>query len=105
MRVIAAVALLSCGLSSTAADIQAGKAAAQAKCSECHAASDWEGEDAASLESLMRDIAASKVKHKGRIDLSPAEMSNIAAYWGAGGTGKKSSTRDTAAEAPTSKKR
>ena len=105
LRVIAAAALLCWGLSSSAADLDAGKAAAQAKCSECHTAADWEGEDAASLESLIRDIAASKVKHKGKIELSSAEMTNIAAYWGAGGKGKGSSTRNTAAEAPTSKKR
>lgn len=68
-----------------AADLQSGKSAAQAKCSQCHDADDWEGEDAASLESLIRDIVAGKVKHKGRLELSPAEISNIAAYWGQGG--------------------
>ena len=82
--------LLCSGMGSVAADLDAGKAAAQGKCSECHAASDWEGEDAASLESLIRDIASSKVKHKGKIELSPTEMTNIAAYWGAGGKGKRS---------------
>ena len=40
------------------ADVGAGRAAAQAKCVQCHEADDWEGESAASLESLMRDIAA-----------------------------------------------
>jgi mono/diheme cytochrome c family protein len=73
------------------ADLEAGKAAAQAKCSQCHAATDWEGEDAASLESLMRDIVANKVKHsKSKLELSAAEMADIAAYWGSGGKGKKS---------------
>jgi cytochrome c553 len=68
-----------------AADLQAGKAAAQAKCSECHDADDWEGEDAASLESLIRDIVAGKVQHKRKLDLTSAEMTNIAAYWGSAG--------------------
>lgn len=68
-----------------AADIQAGRASAQAKCGQCHAAGDWEGEDAASLESLIRDIVAGKVKHRTKIELSPAEIANIAAYWGSGG--------------------
>jgi hypothetical protein len=84
------VATLLLGVGSQAADLDAGKAAAKAKCSQCHAASDWEGEDAASLESLIRDIAASKVKHKSKIDLSPSEMTNIAAYWGTGGKSKRS---------------
>jgi mono/diheme cytochrome c family protein len=67
-----------------AADAQAGRSAAQSKCSQCHDADDWEGEDAASLESLIRDIVAGKVKHKGKLELTPEEISNIAAYWGAG---------------------
>ena len=68
-----------------AADPQAGKDAAQAKCIQCHEADDWEGEGAASLESLIKDIVAGKVKHKTRLQLTPAEAANIAAYWGAGG--------------------
>lgn len=81
---LAAAALLaSAGVS--AADVQAGRAAAQAKCVQCHEADDWEGEDAASLESLIADIVAGKVKHKTRLELSSAEIANIAAYWGTGG--------------------
>lgn len=67
------------------ADVAAGRVAAQAKCVQCHEADDWEGESAASLESLIRDIVAGKVKHKGRLELSPEEIANIAAYWGTGG--------------------
>lgn len=69
-------------MAALAADVQAGKAASQAKCVECHDADDWEGESAASLESLIRDIVAGKVKHKGSLQLSPAEIADIAAYWG-----------------------
>lgn len=76
---LAAMAMLP--LCSLAADVQAGKSAAQ-KCVQCHEADDWEGESAASLESLIRDIVAGKVKHKGALQLSPAEISDIAAYWG-----------------------
>ena len=67
-----------------AADVQAGRIAAQSKCAECHDADDWEGEGAASLESLIRDIVAGKVKHKRKLDLSAAEIADIAAYWGQG---------------------
>lgn len=66
------------------ADLQAGRGAAQSKCAQCHDADDWEGEDAASLESLIRDIVAGKVKHKAKLELTAAEVSNIAAYWAAG---------------------
>lgn len=78
------LATLGYGASASAADIAAGRAAAQAKCVECHEADDWEGESAASLESLIKDIVAGKVKHKRKLELGSAEISNIAAYWGAG---------------------
>ena len=68
----------------SAADVGAGKTAANAKCVQCHSADDWEGESAASLESLIRDIVTGKVKHKRKLELTPAETANIAAYWGAG---------------------
>jgi mono/diheme cytochrome c family protein len=71
-------------MSTPAADAAAGRTVAQAKCVECHEADDWEGENAASLESIIRDIVAGKVKHKRKLDLTPAEIANIAAYWGAG---------------------
>jgi cytochrome c553 len=81
------VILASFGVSGVAlaADAQAGRSVAQSKCAQCHDADDWEGEDAASLESLIRDIVAGKVKHKGKLELSAAEIANIAAYWGTGG--------------------
>jgi mono/diheme cytochrome c family protein len=63
------------------ADVKAGKVTADASCIQCHDADDWDGEDAASLESLIRDIVAGKVKHRQKIELSPAEIANIAAYW------------------------
>lgn len=75
-------ALFSLPLTAVAADVQAGKAAAQSKCVQCHEADDWEGESTASLESLIGDIVAGKVKHKGALQLSAAEISDIAAYWG-----------------------
>ena len=76
--------LASWSASTSAADPTAGKVAAQ-KCVACHEADDWEGENAASLEALIKDIVAGKVKHKSKLDLSPAEISDIAAYWGQGG--------------------
>lgn len=83
-RAMLAITLTVCSFKLLAADVAAGRAAAQAKCAQCHEADDWDGENAASLESIMRDIAAGKVKHKSKLDLSAAEMANIAAYWAAG---------------------
>lgn len=79
-------ALVSAGLmlacaTAAAADVAAGKATASSRCIQCHEADDWDGEDAASLESLIRDIVAGKVKHKQKIELSLAEIADVAAYW------------------------
>ncbi|MGH8175674.1 MAG: c-type cytochrome [Steroidobacter sp.] len=82
VRAPAMAVLIFAGLGAHAADVNAGKATAQARCIDCHEADDWDGEDAASLESLIRDIVAGKVKHKGKLQLSDAEIANIAAYWG-----------------------
>lgn len=81
----AGMALMALGwwpLSGLAADAQAGKTVSQAKCIECHEADDWEGESTASLQSLISDIVAGKVKHKRPLQLTPAEVADIAAYWG-----------------------
>jgi cytochrome c553 len=85
LQTLLAIAVLLGAGTVHAADAQAGRSAAQGKCVECHDADDWEGEDAASLESLIRDIVAGKVKHKRKLDLTAAEIANIAAYWGQGG--------------------
>jgi mono/diheme cytochrome c family protein len=89
-RSIALAVALIClpAISASAADVQAGKATSQAKCSQCHEPDDWEGESAASLQSLISDIVAGKVKHKGKLELTEAEIANVAAYWGQGGKTK-----------------
>jgi mono/diheme cytochrome c family protein len=66
------IASFGAGGAALAADAQAGRSVAQSKCAECHDADDWEGEDAASLESLIRDIVAGKVKHKRKLELGAA---------------------------------
>jgi cytochrome c553 len=85
MPLLAIAGLLSVATPSWAADAGAGKTAAQAKCGQCHEADDWEGEDAASLQSLIADIVAGKVRHKNKLELSAAEIADIAAYWGQAG--------------------
>jgi cytochrome c553 len=71
----------------SAADSGAGKRAAQ-QCVECHNARDWSGEGEASLQSLIKDVVDGKVKHKVKIQLSDADIANIAAYWAAASRGK-----------------
>jgi mono/diheme cytochrome c family protein len=83
-KTFAILLCLAWGGAASAADVAAGRAAANAKCVQCHEADDWEGESAASLEGIIRDIVAGKVKHKRALELTPAEIANIAAYWGAG---------------------
>jgi cytochrome c553 len=67
-----------------AADVAAGRTVANAKCVACHDADDWDGESAASLQSLISDIVAGKVKHKQKIELSSTDIANVATYWAQG---------------------
>jgi mono/diheme cytochrome c family protein len=70
-----------------AADADAGKQLAQAKCASCHEPGDWQGETTGSLESLIKDVVSGKIKHgKAKVELSAAEIADITAYWL---TGKK----------------
>ena len=68
-----------------AADIAAGKAKTEEICGECHDPADWEGEDAASLAAMIKDVNSGAVKHKKKLNLTDADIANIAAYWASGG--------------------
>lgn len=87
LRTTCAVSALLMASATWAADAGAGKTVAQAKCASCHEPADWQGETAASLESLIRDVVSGKVKHsKTKVELGETEIANVAAYWL---TGKK----------------
>ncbi len=65
-----------------AGDAAAGKVVAQTKCAACHEPADWKGETDASLQSLIRDVVAGKVKHaKAKVELNDTDIANVAAYW------------------------
>lgn len=67
---------------SMAADTGTGKTIAQARCASCHEPADWEGETQNSLESLIKDVVAGRVKHsKTKVELNDQEVANVAAYW------------------------
>lgn len=83
--IIIAIASAGFGPVCMAADASAGKAVAERQCLECHESGDWEGEDAGSLASLIRDIVAGKVRHKRPLQLSDTDIQNIAAYWAQSG--------------------
>jgi mono/diheme cytochrome c family protein len=54
-------------------------------CAECHEVGDFAGEDATGLADTLRKISAGQVKHKSKISLSDAEITEIAAYMSKGG--------------------
>jgi mono/diheme cytochrome c family protein len=64
-----------------AADIEAGKAKVQQVCSECHAPEDWKGKSEAQIQGKIGDVVSGKVKHKKKLQLTDAEIADIAAYW------------------------
>ena len=54
-------------------------------CAECHEAADFEGEDAKALADTIKKISAGQVKHKSKITLADAEITEISAYLSKGG--------------------
>jgi mono/diheme cytochrome c family protein len=79
------LALLAIVTATQAADLEAGKAKVALLCADCHRPKDWSGETTAALESLIKDIVAGKVTHPQRkLNLTPQEIADIAAYWTSG---------------------
>ena len=85
-RIMVACAVLVIGGNAMAADLEAGKAKVQQVCSKCHETDDWKGKSAAEIQSKIQNVVAGKTKHPKKLDLTDADIGNIAAYWaGAGG--------------------
>jgi mono/diheme cytochrome c family protein len=82
--VAGAVASLA-GVTSVAhADAAAGKATFTAVCAECHEVADFEGEDAAALQGTLKQIVAGTKKHKKALQLTDAQIADVAAYMAGG---------------------
>jgi mono/diheme cytochrome c family protein len=64
-----------------AADPAAGRAIVDKNCSKCHVKADRKGQDAAALEAAIKDVVAGKTKHKKKLQLTDAQIADIAAYW------------------------
>ena len=62
------------------ADAAAGKATFTATCAECHDVADFEGEDAAALRATLKQIVAGTQKHKSALQLTDAQIADVAAY-------------------------
>jgi len=78
-----AFALSGVVLDAAAADVEVGKAKVQQVCSECHEAADWKGKSEADLQAKIASVVAGKAKHKKKLQLTDAEIADIAAYWAA----------------------
>jgi cytochrome c553 len=63
------------------ADTDAGKAKVQAICSKCHETGDWKGQSAAQIQAKIQNVVAGKTKHPKKLDLTDADIANVAAYW------------------------
>lgn len=73
------------GFGSTAqADAAAGKATFAQTCSECHEVADFVGEDLAALQGSIKQIVAGTLKHKKALQLTDAQIADVAAYMSSG---------------------
>lgn len=66
-----------------AADPAAGKAEVDKVCGACHQSSDWKGKSAVQLETQIKGVVAGKTKHPKKLDLTDAQIADVAAYWAA----------------------
>ena len=62
------------------ADAAAGKATFTAVCAECHEVVDFEGEDATAMRGTLKQIVAGTQKHKKALQLTDAQIADVAAY-------------------------
>ncbi len=79
---VAAAFLCNVGMAA-AADVAAGKAEVDKVCGACHIPSDWKGKTAAELETKIKGVVSGKTKHPRKLDLTDAQISDVAAYWAA----------------------
>ena len=83
--VIVSVSVMLTGYGSAAsADAAAGKATFTTTCAECHDVADFEGEDAAALRGTLKQIVAGSQKHKQALQLTDAQIADVAAYMASG---------------------
>ena len=79
--VLASVSAMLAGYGPAAsADAAAGKATFTTTCAECHDVADFEGEDAAALRGTLKQIVAGSQKHKEALQLTDAQIADVAAY-------------------------
>lgn len=82
-QVMVSCVLLTAAAVATAADVDAGKAKVQQICSKCHEVGDWKGKSAAEIQGKIQNVLAGKTKHPKKLDLTDADVANIAEYWSA----------------------
>jgi mono/diheme cytochrome c family protein len=66
-----------------AADAAAGKVEVDKVCGACHMPADWNGKTAAQLEAQIKGVVAGKTKHPKKLDLTDAQIADVAAFWAA----------------------
>jgi mono/diheme cytochrome c family protein len=66
-----------------AGDAQAGKALVDQNCGACHNGmmSMWQGKSPSAIDGLIHQAVAGKLPHPKKLDLTDAQMADIAAYW------------------------
>lgn len=84
----AAVTLLAAGAVSLthaagAGDAQAGKTLVGQNCGSCHDGmmSMWQGKSPSDIDGLIHQVVAGKVPHPKKLQLTDAQMADVAAYW------------------------
>jgi cytochrome c553 len=65
-------------------DLNASRSLHIAQCAKCHEVVDSQGERPETLEVAIKVMVDSKIPHRPTVELTEAQIKNLAAYWSAG---------------------
>jgi mono/diheme cytochrome c family protein len=84
-RILMVAVASACAAGWTVSAQAGGKEKFAADCGECHEAADFAGEDAKALEASIKKIVKGEQKHKSKLTLTDAEITELAGFMAAGG--------------------
>jgi mono/diheme cytochrome c family protein len=84
---LCAAGLLGAAFTASAADPQAGKTLVDQSCAACHGGmmSMWKGKSQADIDALIHKVVAGSVPHPKKLELTDAQIADVAAYWASTG--------------------
>jgi cytochrome c2 len=103
-RIVLLAAAVAAVPSVALADAAEGKSKFESACADCHELADFAGRSATDLTATLKGIVAGKVKHKGKIALTDAEIADLVAHLSGSANGAKALSGATSGTSGTAAK-